>query len=44
MTCKEERKKIYYRYIDRKNFKNVMTFRGVLVHRKGINKNETRKI
>ena len=33
MTCKEERKKIYYRYIDRKNFKNVMTFGGVLVHR-----------
>ena len=33
MTCKEERKKIYYRYIDRRNFKNVMTFGGVLVYR-----------
>ena len=28
MTCKEERKKIYYRYIDRKNFKNALTMGG----------------
>ena len=28
MTCKEERKKIYYRYIDRKKFKNALTMGG----------------